>query len=109
MTMMSRKLFRYIIFYQKLKIVPATNQVESHPYLNQTKLKEFCDKHGITMTAYSPLGSPDKPFSKASEPQPLLQDTNIADIAERNNKTPAQILLRWQVNVNKLKLKTSCF
>ena len=88
--------------------MPATNQVESHPYLNQTKLKEFCEKHGITMTAYSPLGSPDKPFSKASEPQPLLQDTIIAEIAKRNNKTPAQILLRWQVDINKFKLQTFC-
>ena len=79
------------------QIVPATNQVESHPYLNQTKLRDFCGKHGITITAYSPLGSPDKPFKQESEPQPLLQDSRILDIAKRNDKTPAQILLRWQV------------
>ena len=77
--------------------MPATNQVESHPYLNQTKLKEFCAKHGIPLTAYSPLGSPDKPFKTASEPKPLLEDGKILNIAKRNNKSPAQILLRWQV------------
>ena len=49
------------------------------------------------MTAYSPLGSPDKPFKTESEPPPLLEDCTVIDIAKRNSKTPAQILLRWQV------------
>ena len=38
------------------------NQVECHPYLSQSKLKEFCEKHGILITGFSPLRSPDKPF-----------------------------------------------
>ena len=73
------------------------NQVECHPYLSQSKLKEFCEKRGILLTGYSPLGSPDKPFKEENQPEPLLQDTTVQDIAKRNNKSAAQVLLRWQV------------
>ena len=73
------------------------NQVESHPYLSQSKLKEFCEKHGILITGYSPLGSPAKPFKEENQPEPLLMDSRVLDIAKRNNKSAAQILLRWQV------------
>ena len=73
------------------------NQVECHPYLSQSKLKKFCEKHGILLTGYSPLGSPDKPFKEENEPEPLLKDDTIGDIAKRRNKSAAQILLRWQV------------
>ena len=73
------------------------NQVECHPYLSQSKLKEFCERHGILITGFSPLGSPDKPFKLPNEPEPLLKDNRVLDIAKRNNKSPAQILLKWQV------------
>ncbi|KAL1935515.1 hypothetical protein VTP01DRAFT_4655 [Rhizomucor pusillus] len=70
------------------KIVPAVNQVELHPYLPQDELLEFCKKHGIHVTAYSPLGSTDSP---------LLKDEKILAIAKKYNKTPAQIILSWGV------------
>ena len=73
------------------------NQVECHPYLNQSKLKEFCESHGILITGFSPLGSGDKPFKIPNEPEPLLKDNRVLDIAKRNGKSPAQILLKWQV------------
>ncbi len=73
-----------------------TNQVESHPYLNQNKLRKFCDEYKIVLTAYSPLGSPDRPWASPDEPK-LLDDPKIVDIGKKYNKTAAQVVLRWQV------------
>lgn len=75
---------------------PEMNQVELHPYLPQNGLVEFCMDNDINVTAYSPLGSGDRPAVMKAENEPiLLENQVIKDIAEKRNASPGQVLIKW--------------
>jgi alcohol dehydrogenase (NADP+) len=75
--------------YESARIKPAVVQVESHPYLPETELLEFCKQKGIVFLAFAPLGHGLKPGP--------LEDPVISAIAARTGKTAAQVLLAWAV------------
>jgi alcohol dehydrogenase (NADP+) len=83
------------------RIKPEVNQIELHPYLPQRELLETCAAQGVHVTAYSPLGSPDRPagLKKADTPV-LLEDPVIARVAQLKGITPAQVLLAWALARN---------
>ena len=71
------------------RIKPAVVQVESHPYLPEWELLDFCREHGIVLLAFAALGHGLSPK--------VLDDPVITTIARRVNKTPAQVALAWAV------------
>ena len=75
---------------------PAVNQVELHPYLQQTALLDACEQLEVAVTAYSPLGSPDSAamFGRRDD-VPLTKHPTIASIAEQHGATPGQVLIAW--------------
>ncbi len=81
---------------KKAKIKPVMNQVELHPYLQQPKMLEFCKANSISLTAYAPLGSSDRPerLKTADEPV-LLEEPTIQKIANKYGVSSAQVLLAW--------------
>ena len=75
--------------YDCARIKPSAIQVEAHPYLPQTELLEYCQRKGIVLLAFAPLGHGMKPGP--------LTDPTITSIAKRVGKTPAQVLISWAV------------
>ncbi|WP_040983498.1 aldo/keto reductase [Oceanobacillus jeddahense] len=69
------------------EVVPAVNQVECHPYLQQKELRAFCKEKGIYVEAYSPL----------MNGKDVLEDEALTQIAEKKGKTIAQVILRWHL------------
>lgn len=62
------------------------NQVEYHPFLDQSALRDLADEHDLLLTAYSPLAQGD-----------VLHDDTLQEIGEAHGKTAAQVALRWLV------------
>ena len=75
-------------------VTPAVNQVEMHPYLPQTELREVHAELGIQTEAWSPLGKSPTPFEE--EP--------VAAAARAHGVTPAQVVLRWHLQLDSLPL-----
>ncbi|XP_065362107.1 aldo-keto reductase family 1 member B1-like [Calliphora vicina] len=78
-------------------IIPQTLQIELHPFMTQKELVNYTKGHAICITAYAPVGSPKRPWAKAEEERTLLEDYKILQLAEKHKRTPAQILLRYQI------------
>jgi diketogulonate reductase-like aldo/keto reductase len=78
-------------------VVPAVNQVELHPYLVQAELRAFDEQHGIRTEAWSPI-------ARGGE---LLRDPVVTTIAEKYDRTPAQIVLRWHLQLGNLVIPKS--
>ena len=70
-------------------VMPVINQIESHPYFYNSELIDYCRLNRIAVTAYSPLGG---------GVNNLLQDPMLKSIGEKYGKTPAQIILRWNID-----------
>jgi alcohol dehydrogenase (NADP+) len=71
---------------------PEMNQVELHPYLQQPELVEFCQKNGIHLTAYAPLGA--GMSDEVAKPS-ILKNPVIGEIARKHSCTAAQVVLAW--------------
>ena len=84
--------------HAQLASPPEVIQVELHPYLQQRALVEGSQALGVLPTAYSPLGSMDRPEAMKSEDEPLLlEDEAVAAIAAEQGASPAQVLIAWAI------------
>ncbi|GAA3159508.1 MULTISPECIES: aldo/keto reductase [Streptomyces] len=78
------------------ELVPAVNQVELHPGLQQRELRAFHAKHGIATEAWSPLAQ-----------GAVLKDEAVTAVAERTGKSPAQVVLRWHLQLGNIVIPKS--
>ncbi|KAJ9606833.1 hypothetical protein H2200_008843 [Cladophialophora chaetospira] len=83
------------------EVVPAVNQVEAHPYLQQPDLLDFCNENGILLEAYSPLGN-----NITGEPK-TVDDPEVHAVAASLNMDPGQVLVSWGVQRNTVVLPKS--
>uniref|UniRef100_A0A2K6UC69 NADP-dependent oxidoreductase domain-containing protein n=1 Tax=Saimiri boliviensis boliviensis TaxID=39432 RepID=A0A2K6UC69_SAIBB len=93
----NRRQLEMILNKPGLKYKPVCNQVECHPYLNQSKLLDFCKSKDIVLVAYSALGSHrEKTWVDPNSPV-LLEDPVLCALAKKHKRTPALIALRYQL------------
>ncbi|XP_046671338.1 1,5-anhydro-D-fructose reductase-like isoform X2 [Homalodisca vitripennis] len=85
------------------RIKPVINQVECHVGLPQHQLLQFCREWGVAVAAHSPLGAPYRPGRPRGAPSTLEQPA-LAQLAHKHGKTPAQIALRYVVQLGAIPL-----
>ena len=73
------------VLYQETGVMPVVDQIETHPYLHQNVVIDYCRKHNIFVEAWSPL-------MVGGE---AMRDPVIVEIADKHGKSPAQTILRW--------------
>ncbi|GAB3300186.1 aldo/keto reductase [Epidermidibacterium keratini] len=74
---------------EETDIVPAVNQIELHPWLAQTELRDYHSSHGIVTEAWSPL-------ARGGD---FLKNETLGEIAAKHDRTPAQVMLRWHIQL----------
>lgn len=79
------------------EVAPVIDQVELHPQLQQPELRAFNARHNIATEAWSPLG----------QGKGLLEDARLAAIAEKHGKSPAQVVLRWHLDLGNVVIPKS--
>ena len=77
---------------QESDTVPAVNQIELHPHLQQPEMREYDQRHGIATEAWSPIG----------QGKGVIDEDRIVAIAKAHGKTPAQVTLRWHVQLGNI-------
>jgi 2,5-diketo-D-gluconate reductase A len=78
-------------------VTPALNQIELHPYLIQERMRRYDADHGIATEAWSPI-------AQGGE---LLRDTTVTSLAEKYGKTPAQVVIRWHIELGNVVIPKS--
>jgi 2,5-diketo-D-gluconate reductase A len=81
---------------KETEVVPAVNQIELHPGFQQGELRAFHQEHGIATEAWSPLGQ-----------GAALRNPVITELADRYGRTPAQLVLRWHLDLGNLAIPKS--
>jgi 2,5-diketo-D-gluconate reductase A len=77
---------------QETDTVPAVNQIELHPHLQQPEMREYDRSHGIATEAWSPIG----------QGKGVIDEDRIVAVAKGHDKTPAQVTLRWHVQLGNI-------
>ncbi|NMO91958.1 aldo/keto reductase [Actinomycetospora sp. TBRC 11914] len=77
---------------QETGTTPAVNQIELHPHLQQPEMRAYDQQHGIATEAWSPIG----------QGKGVIDDDRIGSIAQAHGKTPAQVTLRWHIQLGNI-------
>lgn len=91
--------------FELAEIKPAVNQVELHAAFQQEEMRLLCEELGVHVTAYSPLGSPgvnthfQNKYGFTKEIPNLISHPTVEEVSKRYNKSPAQVLLRFLVEL----------
>jgi 2,5-diketo-D-gluconate reductase A len=84
--------------FTEADVVPAINQIELHPYLVQAEMRAFDAEHEIATEAYSPIGG---------QGGSVLSDPTITALAQKYGKSPAQVVLRWHIQLGNVVIPKS--
>ncbi len=84
--------------FDETEVVPALNQIELHPLLTQESLRAFHAEHGIATEAWSPLGG---------QGGDVLGDDAVTGIAEKYDVSPAQVVIRWHLQIGNVVIPKS--